>query len=155
MKTLHRNVLIAMLVLPALLLLRPSSAHAQEMTCPPPVAVSIDVTPGDRVNKINLSSKGLLPVAVLSTQDFDALRFTPEMAHLNDATAPMDCSGAEAVRWNYSDVNGDRLPDLVFFFRVQDLSLAANTTAVTLMGHGSYDTLMIHIMGTDAVIVKP
>jgi hypothetical protein len=52
-------------------------------------------------------------------------------------------------------VNGDRLPDLVFFFRVQDLNLTANTTAVTLMGHGSYDSMMIHIMGSEAVTVRP
>ncbi len=95
-------------------------------------------------------------MAVLSTQDFDARRFTPEMAQSNDATAPMDCSGAAAIRWNYSDVNGDRLLDLVFFFRVQDLSLTGNTTAVTLMGHGSYYlSMMIHIMGTEAVTVRP
>ena len=65
MKKLYRKVLIAILVLPALLLVRPSSARAEEMTCPPPVPVSIDAKPGDRVNKINLSSSGLLPVAVL------------------------------------------------------------------------------------------
>jgi len=91
-------------------------------------------------------------VAVFGAPDFDASLYTPMMAHLHDASAPMDCSGAEAVRWTYTDVNRDGLVDLVFFFRVQDLSLTKSTTAVTLMAHSIDD---VHIMGTDAVIVKP
>ncbi len=148
-----RKIWIALLVLPALLLVRPSAVRAEEMSCNP-MPVVVDVKPGDTVNKINLSARGLLPVAVLSTQDFDASSFVPEMAHLNDAAAPMDCSGAEAVRWTYTDVNGDGLTDLVFFFRVQDLPLSPNTTAVMLMAHGTYGGEALHIMGTDAVIVK-
>ncbi len=148
-----RKILIALLVLPALLLVRPSTVRAEEMTCNP-VPVVVDVKPGDTVNKINLSAKGLLPVAVLSTPDFNAASFVPEMAHLSDAAAPMDCSGAAAVRWAYTDVNGDGLVDLVFFFRVQDLTLSSSTTAVMLMAHGTYAGEMLHIMGTDAVVVK-
>lgn len=154
MKNMYRKILTVSLVLQAFFLASPSAAHAQEMTCPPPVPVSVDVKPGDVVSKINLSSNGRLPVAVLSTLDFDASMLRPMMAHLHDATAPMDCSGA-ALRWNYSDVNGDRLLDLVFFFRVQDLALTASTTDVMLMAHGMYGGEEIHIMGMDAVIVKP
>ncbi len=153
MNNMYKKVLIAILVLPALFLVRPSAVRAEEMTCNPQ-PVTIDVKPGDAVNKINLSARGLLPVAVLSTQDFDASLFTPEMAHLSDATAPMDCSGAAAVRWAYTDVNGDGLVDIVFFFRVQDLALTTSTTEVMLMAHGTYGGEMLHIMGTDAVIVK-
>jgi hypothetical protein len=152
MKNLYRKVLTALLILQALFVMRPLSVHAEEMTCPPPVEVTIDVKPGDVVDKINLSSRGLLPVAVFGAPDFDASLYTPVMAHLHDASAPMDCSGAEAVRWTYTDVNRDGLVDLVFFFRVQDLTLTASTTAVTLMAHSTEE---VHIMGTDTVIVKP
>ena len=152
MNNLYRKLLTVLLVLQALLLASPSAARAQEMTCPTPLPVSINVKPADAVNKINLTSRGLLPVAVLSTADFDASQFMPMMAHLHDATEPMDCSGAAAVRWAYSDVNGDGLVDLVFFFKVQDLSLTSSTTEVMLMAHNEE---AIHIMGTDAVTVKP
>ena len=155
MKNMYRKLLTVSLVLQALFLASPSAAHAQEMTCPPPVPVSVDVKPGDAVSKINLSSNGRLPVAVVSTPDFDAGMFMPMMAHLHDATAPMDCSGAAALRWNYSEVNGDGLVDLVFFFRIQDLALTASSTDVMLMAHGMYGGEEIHIMGMDAVIVKP
>lgn len=154
MKQLSR-ILIIVLVLQVSFLVNPSSARAEEMTCPPPVPVVIDIKPGDGVNKINLSSRGLLPVAVLSTESFDASQFTPEMAHLSDASSGMGCEGAEAVRWRYEDVNGDGLVDLIFFFRVQDLNLTSASTAVTLMAHGSYQGSMIHIMGTESVLIKP
>ena len=155
MKTLYRKILVTLFILQALFLGSPSVVRAQEMTCPTPLDVVIDVKPGDTVTKINLSARGLLPVAVLSTADFDASLFLPMMAHLNDATAPMDCSGAEAVRWAYTDVNGDGLVDLVFFFRTQDLTLTSGTTDVMLMAHGMYGGAEIHIMGMEAVTVKP
>jgi hypothetical protein len=147
------KTLIAILALQGLFLPAPSAVHAQE-ECPTPVTVEIDVKPVDDANKINLSSRGLVPVAVLSTDTFDASLFMPEMAHLSDANTAMGCAGAEAVRWTYTDVNGDGRLDLVFFFRVQELNLTSSSTAVTLMAHGSYDSTTIHIEGTDPVIVK-
>ncbi len=155
MKKLILKSLIAVLMLQALFFANPSAAHAQEEICPPPTPVLIDVKPGSNTNKINLSSNGLLPVAVLSTSDFNASLFTPEMAHLSDAAVPMGCAGAAAVRWNYTDVNGDGLIDLVFLFRIQDLNLMPSTTDVMLMAHGTYGSTVIHIEGTDSIIVKP
>lgn len=155
MNNLYRKILTLLLIIQALFLVSPSAARAQEMTCPPPRQMTIDVKPADAINTINLSSRGLLPVAVISTTEFDASQFMPMMAHLQDATAPMDCSGAKAVRQAYTDVNGDGLVDLVFFFRVQDLPLSASTTDVMLMSHGMYGGEEIHIMGMDRVVVKP
>lgn len=155
MKKLLQKALISLLVLQALYLLSPSSAHAEEMTCTSALPVTVDIKPGDSVNKINLSAKGLLPVAVLTTQEFDASQFVPEMAHLHDATDPMGCTGAAMVRWNYSDVNGDGSLDLVFFFKNQELTLTPSSTTATLMAHGMYEGMSTHIMGTDSVIVKP
>lgn len=155
MKKLLLRTLVTLLAIQALYLVSPTSAHAHEMTCHPHTPVVIDVKPGDSITKINLSARGLLPVAVLSTDTFDASLFSTEMAHLSDAGTAMGCEGAEAVRWNYSDVNGDGLLDLVFFFRVQDLDLTPDSMAVMLMAHGSYEGTMIHIMGTETVIVKP
>jgi len=155
MKNLILRTLLTILSLQALFLASPSSVQAQEETCLTPTPVSIDVRPGDDRNKINLSSKGLLPVAVLSTTDFDTTQFTPQMAHLSDASIPMSCEGAAAVHWTYTDVNEDGLTDLLFFFPIQDINLTVSSTAVTLMAHGEYDSTEIHIHGTDAVQVKP
>jgi hypothetical protein len=157
MKKLMFNILAAVLVLQVTFFARASTVHAEEMTCPSPTPVTIDVKPGEVPNKINLSAKGTLAVAVLSTQDFDASQFTPEMAHLSDASTAMtmSCMGAAAIRWNLEDVNKDGQLDLVFFFKTQDLNLTLSSTAATLMAHGSYQSIATHIAGTDSVQVKP
>ncbi len=157
MKKLILRTLVAVLALPIWFLTNTTAVRADEMTCPEPRPVTIDIKPDDASNKINLSARGLLPVAVLTTPEFNASQFTPEMAHLSDAATAMTtgCAGAEAVRWNYTDVNNDGQLDLVFFFRIQDLNLTASSTAATLMAHGSYASTVVHIMGTDSVLVKP
>ncbi len=133
-----------------------SPAHA-EMTCPQHLPVTIDIKPGSYPNSISLSSQGVIPVAVLTTPTFDASQFTPEMAHLSDAStvSTMTCDGATAVRYTRKDVNGDGRPDLVFFFNIQDTNLTITSTAATLMAHGSYGSTTLHIMGTDSVNIVP
>lgn len=155
MKEFLRKTLIILLVLQALYLASPTTVRAQEETCLPPIPVNIDIKPGGYPNKINLSAKGLLPVAVLTTPNFDANLFAPEMAHLSDASIAMGCVGAMAIRWKYEDVNKDGQLDLVFFFPIQKLNLTSSSTAATLMAHGSYNSAPMHIVGTDSVQVKP
>ncbi|HEX9388317.1 MAG TPA: hypothetical protein VF918_18470 [Anaerolineales bacterium] len=155
MKKLMLRLVVIVMTLQALFFVKPSFVRAEDMTCPPPTTVTIDIKPDGYPNKINLSASGLLPVAVLTTQDFDASQFTPEMAHLSDASIAMNCEGAAAIRWKLEDVNGDRQLDLVFFFKIQDLDLTSNSTAATLMAHGSYNSTPTHIVGTDSVVIKP
>lgn len=157
MKKLMFRTLVVGLVLQVLLFDNLSPVRADEPSCPPPTDVTIDIKPGNSQNKIKLSSRGVLAVAVLSTQDFDASQFTPEMAHLSDSSIAMteSCAGAEAQRWSLDDENGDGQLDLVFFFRIRDLNLTLDSTAATLMGHGSYGSTTMHIVGTDSVQVVP
>lgn len=154
MRAILSRILALTLLAAGLLAAAPSPALAQDMTCVEHTEVVIDIKPADAVNKVNLSSQGLLPVAVLTTDAFDASAFGPEMAHLSDAATADGCAGAEAVRWKYADVNGDGRTDLVFFFRTQDLNFTPATTDAMLMAHGTYQGTMIHIMGTDSVVVK-
>ncbi len=131
--------------------------QAADMTCPTHIPVTIDFKPASDPNAVSLYNVGLVQVAVLSTPDFDARQFSPQMAVLSDATVAMTngCSGAMAVRWQLADVNGDRKPDLVFFFSFQDLNLTATSTAATLMAHGTYGSATVHIMGSDSVNIVP
>ncbi len=131
------RTLVVGLVLQVLLFDNLSAVRADETDCPPPTYVSIDIKPGNSQNRIKLSSRGVLAVAVLSTQDFDASQFTPEMD------------------WSLDDENGDGQLDLVFFFKIQDLNLGLNSTTATLMAHGSYTSTETHIVGTDSVQVVP
>src|SRR6266540_906253 len=147
MKKLIFGTLITTLVLQVLLFDNLSAVRADETSCPPPTYVTIDIKPGNSQNRIKLSSRGVLAVAVLSTQDFDASQFTPEMAHLRDSSIAVteSCTGAVAQHWSLDDENGDGILDLVFFFKIQDLNLGLNSTAATLMAHGSYTSTETHI----------
>ncbi len=131
------------------------SPAAADDTCPTHVPVTIDIKPGSSTNKINLGAKGVVPVAVLTTDTFDANQFTPEMAMLVDAATSdsMDCSGATAVNYVREDANGDGKVDIVLYFDTSTLNFTTSTTAASLMAHGSYAGSTLHIMGTDSVQV--
>lgn len=148
------QVLVLALLLGALIFPARLAVRAED-TCPPPTPVTIDIKPGSSRNPINLTAQGTVPVAVITTADFDASLFTPEMAHLADANTAMDnvCSGAVATRWVRLDVNADGRADLVFYFQTQDLNFTTATTAATFMAHGMYGSTTVHIMGTDSVTV--
>lgn len=157
MKKLILRTLMTALTVQVLFVGNVSTVRAAEMTCPSHTPVSIDIKPGNAQNRVKLSSHGTLAVAVLTTPNFDASQFTPKMAHLSDANKAMTdpCMGASAQRWSLDDENGDGRLDLVFFFKIQDLNLTLNSTAATLMAHGSYSGSEMHIEGRDSVQVIP
>jgi hypothetical protein len=87
------------------------------------IEVQIDIKPGDEQNNINLNSKGVVPVAVLTTEQFDAATVDP-------ATALF--AGAAPERWKLEDVDGDGNDDLLLHFRTQELDLDQGSTEATL-----------------------
>ena len=107
--------------------------------------VKIDVRPGSRHNIIHLGSWGFLPVAVLSTPDFDATSIDPETVVF---------AGAEPVYSVRARVNRDRKADMLFFFWKRHLKdLNESSTEATLTGQTTED---LSISGTDTVtIIKP
>lgn len=118
--------------------------------------VMIDIKPGSDPNSINLKSRGVVPVAILTTADFDAATVDPEMVTLE---------GIAPIKWEMCDVPevwdevlmtyvGDGDMDLVLFFSTQDLAtvLTGASTEATLMGQ-TFAGGNVH--GIDAVrIVK-
>ena len=106
-------------------------------------SVQIDIKPGSDPNSINLKSKGVVPVAVLGSDVFDATTVDPSKVAF---------AGATPVRWTLEDVNGDGYMDMLFHFKTQELTIPSGSTDATLTGD---TTDGLHIMGTDSVnIVK-
>ena len=90
-----------------------------------PTPIDIDIKPGGNPNNINLRSKGVVPVAVLTTTDFDASNVDPESVTF---------AGASPERWKLCDVDGDGNVDILFHFKIQKLlGLDKNSTEATLM----------------------
>jgi hypothetical protein len=89
----------------------------------PEVTMTIDIKPGDEQNSINLKSKGVVPVAVLTTDEFDAAMIDPATAQF---------AGAAPERWGFEDVDEDGDDDVIFHFRTQELDLDQSSTEATL-----------------------
>ncbi len=107
------------------------------------IEVQIDIKPGNEHNNINLKSKGVVPVAVLTTDDFDAAMVDP---------ATVEFAGASPVRWKLADVDDDGDDDMMFHFRTQDLTLDQDSTEATLTGQTTQGAL---IEGSDEVRIVP
>jgi hypothetical protein len=116
--------------------------------------VQIDVKPGDSANRVNLNSNGLLPVAVLTTPDFDAT--TADLTNLSRIRFG-DASGTarvSPVRAALEDVDGDGDLDLLLFFSVRQLrESGALTTATTQVELTGFTTGGTPFRGVDAVSV--
>jgi hypothetical protein len=97
-----------------------------------PCHVDVDIKPGSCPNPLNKKSKGVLPVAVLGTEDFDVTTIDPERIELTREGVE---EGVSPLRWDYEDVatpfegelcdchelNGDGYMDLTLKFDTQEL----------------------------------
>jgi hypothetical protein len=99
---------------------------------PPGIGAKIDVRPGSEDNPVNCGASGLLPVALLSSADFEATRVDPATITLEGA--PVDRIGKERFHAVSKDVDGDGRFDLLLFFSIPSLNLSPTTTQVTLNG---------------------
>ncbi|MFC2085382.1 hypothetical protein ACFLS9_10015, partial [Bacteroidota bacterium] len=90
--------------------------------------VVVDIKPGSKGNSINPNSRGVIPVAIITTEGFDAstvnastVRFGPEKA------SPKNNGHLE-------DVNGDGDTDLLLQFKTQETGIQCSDTEVVLTG---------------------
>ncbi len=115
------------------------------------IAVSIDIKPGSDPNSINLGSNGTVPVAILSSDTFDATTVNPSTITLAGATVALK-GKAETPMASSQDVNGDGLLDLVVHVTTDALVLTDGDTIAILVGT-TYDGW--NIIGQDTVRIVP
>lgn len=99
------------------------------------VEFTIDIKPGSDPNSVNLRSRGLITVAVITSPDFDATTVDPLTICFGDAENPAqrDCSEAHG-RGHLEDVDGDGDLDLVLHFRTQQTGIDSGDTEACLTG---------------------
>jgi len=86
----------------------------------PPVAeLAIDIKPGSYPNSINLGSKGVVPVAIFSSPNFDATAIPADTILL--AGAGVAKKGKGKYMAHEEDVDGDGLLDLVVQVETQNI----------------------------------
>lgn len=118
------------------------AAHFQ---CSPSVQtdVDIDIKPGSPVDPVNCSSRGVLPVGVLTSPDFDATTIDHETVFFGRGGAQEAHSNQHGMVRHESDVDGDGDTDLLFHFRILECGLTCLPgEKVTLTGR-TYDGLEI------------
>jgi hypothetical protein len=90
------------------------------------IKVMIDIKPGSNPNSINLKSRGVVPVAVLTTDEFDAGTLVPDTVKF---------AGASPVRGTLCDVDEDGDMDMLFHFKIRNLvELHEDSTEAKLTG---------------------
>jgi len=91
--------------------------------------VVIDIKPGSDTNRINPKSHGKIPVAILTTESFDATTVDP----LSVRFGPHEAKPAHK-KGQMKDVNHDGEPDLVLHFHTQATGIQCGDTSATLIG---------------------
>jgi len=100
-----------------------------EFVSAPVITVQIDIKPKKQKNSINPLSSGLIAVAILTTDDFDALWVDPSTVYFGPNSAVSAHGEAHA-----SDVDRDGDIDLLFHFKTQETGIQCGDTAATLIG---------------------
>lgn len=108
----------------------PSSGGRGDIVIASPVLnVPIDIHPGSFPNTINPGSRGRIPVAILTTDTFEATTVDP-------TTVRFGGNGTEAapVQSALEDVDGDGDIDRIFHFETQDTGIQCADTFASLTG---------------------
>jgi len=146
-----------------------------EKAIPPIVIpVPVDIKPGSCPNPFNIKQKGVLPVAILGTDEFDVTTIDPATIQLTREGEEYEEMGVWPLRWAYEDVgtpfdgelcdchdlNGDGYLDLTLKFEAQevkdDLDLGDevdNTIPLLITGQLLEEEGGMRIGGSDCVWV--
>ena len=105
--------------------------------------VDIDIKPeNDDPKPINLRSRGVIPVAVLSSDFFDATTLVPET---------IEFAGAPVDMYHFEDIDSDGILDKVAQFRTQEVTdLTKGDTEACLK---AYTSDGIGVQGCDSIRV--
>jgi hypothetical protein len=115
------------------------------------ILVEVDIKPGSSINNIKLETAGVIPVAVLSSETFDATQLDPTTIKLSGASIKF-AGRSRRYLVHDEDVNGDGFLDLVCQVETKELALEEGQTEAVLSGQTATG---ITIYGSDVInIVK-
>jgi uncharacterized delta-60 repeat protein len=116
------------------------------------INVTVDVKPDSTDNVVPLQAGGVIPVAILTTDAFNAGSVDPASVCFGSASDPSkrDCSEKHGTG-HLVDVNGDLRPDMLLHFETQETGIAPGDTQACLSGR---TTTGVAIQGCDRILTK-
>ncbi len=111
--------------------------------------VQIDIRPYSSKNRISLTSRGYVAVAVLGSKTFDATIIDPNSVTFAGAPVVKVFGRRHSIIF---DINRDGRLDRIFWFKVKDLQLTTASTEAELVGKTYYG---LSFRGTDKVKILP
>ncbi len=116
---------------------------------PVEIEIEIDIKPGSDPNSINCNNdNGVIPVAILTTETFDATTVDHTTVTFEEAGETHVNKKSGEPRRHEEDVDDDGDTDLVLHFRMRDTALHCGSTKGTLLGE-TFDGVAIE--GADSV----
>ncbi len=112
--------------------------------------VTIDIKPGTDPNEINLGSKGVIPVAILSSACFNATTVDPDTVGLAGAEVAVRGKSNRSMA-HEKDVNGDGLIDLVVQVETENLDPDSFQAGLAILTGETYGGVAIE--GSDYIII--
>jgi len=94
------------------------------------ITVDIDIKPWSSRNLINLASRGVIPVAILGSADFDVASVDVTTLAFGPGEAP-PAHKAHGLEW---DINHDGFKDLITHYRTQASGIAVGDTEACVTG---------------------
>jgi len=132
--------------------------YVVEFTIPEPTTLAlVDIKPGSDPNSINLKSNGVLPIAILSTDEFDVSEVDIDTLLFGDPLL-LDNGGTAVspLRSAFEDVNDDGFVDLTPKFSIPDLVEYEALGPHTLEGLLTGETVDgIPFSGMDSIRIVP
>ncbi len=114
--------------------------------------VGVDIKPGSWPNTINLGSNGVIPVAILTTESFDATSVDPSTVQLEGLGVAVR-GKSEKLLANEEDVDEDGDIDLVVKIETENLEPGAWQSGLVVLTGETYDGQAIE--GCDEIIIVP
>jgi len=116
--------------------------------------IVLDVKPGGSQNPINPDSYGVIPVAIMGSQDFDvtsvdraSLRFGPRFAQ-----TAHNLTESFTYDDHLEDLNLDGFTDLMTHYRVREVGITCRDESLTLIAMTVDRQLLV---GTDSITTRP